>query len=65
MVDTLITVIILVIVVGIVVYLLRLLLNIIPMDGNFKQIAWVLILLVAALIVISKVLPILGIASPF
>jgi di/tricarboxylate transporter len=64
MVDTLIGLIVLVIIVGIVVYLLSLLLDLIPMDGAFKKIAWVLILLVAALIVISRVLPMLGVSSP-
>ena len=64
MVSTLTSVIVLVIIVGIVVYLLSLLLALIPMDGRFKQIAWVLILLVAALIVIQRVLPLLGIAVP-
>ena len=64
MVSTLTSVIVLVIIVGIVVYLLNLLLALIPMDGRFKQIAWVLILLVAALIVIQRVLPLLGIAVP-
>ena len=65
MVSTLTSVIVLVIIVGIVVYLLNLLLALIPMDGRFKQIAWVLILLVAALIVIQRVLPLLGLHVPF
>ena len=64
MVETLIGLVVLVIVVGIVVYLLRLLVNLIPMDENFKQIAWVLILLVAVLIVIARVLPLLGVHTP-
>lgn len=64
MINGLIGLVVLVVIVGIVVYLLRLLINLIPMDGAFKQIAWVLIILVAALYVISKALPLLGIASP-
>lgn len=61
MVDALIGLIILIIVVGIVVYLLRLLINMIPMDENFKQIAWVLLLLVAILVIIARALPLLGV----
>jgi hypothetical protein len=65
MVDTLIGLIILIIVLGIVIYLLHLLLNMIPMDERFRQIAWVLILLVAVLIVIARALPMLGVRMPF
>ena len=64
MVDTLIGLIVLIIVLGIVIYLLHMLLNVIPMDDRFRQIAWVLILLVAILIVIMRVLPMLGVRVP-
>ena len=57
--------IILVIIVGVVLYLVNLFLGLVPMDAKFRQIAWVLIILVAAIIVIQKALPLLGIASPF
>lgn len=63
MVGTLISLVILVIVVGIVLYLVKMLLALIPMDEAFKNIAWVLIILVAVLIVIAKVLPLLGISA--
>jgi di/tricarboxylate transporter len=61
MLEGLIGLVVLIIVVGIVVYLVRLLLNMIPMDESFRQIAWVCILLVAVLIVIARALPMLGI----
>lgn len=64
MVDALVGLIVLVVIVGIVVYLLQLLIGLIPMDERFRQIVWVLVLLVAALIIISKALPLLGIISP-
>jgi di/tricarboxylate transporter len=64
MVDALIGLVILVIVVGIVLYVANLLLNLIPMDERFRQIAWVLILLLAALIVLSKALPLVGVSNP-
>lgn len=34
-----------------------------PMDANFKQIALILVILVAVLIVIFRALPLLGIAG--
>ena len=61
MVEALIGLVILIIVVGIVLYLLRLLINLIPMDENFRQIAWVLVILVAVLIILARVLPLLGV----
>ena len=64
MVDALIGLVILIIVVGIVVYVLQLLINMIPMDEKFRQIAWVLVLLVAVLIVLTRALPLLGIHTP-
>lgn len=64
MVSALIGLIVLIVVVGIVVYLVNLLIGLIPMDGRFKQIATVLVILVAVLIVISRALPLLGISSP-
>ncbi|MGR9413155.1 hypothetical protein [Rhizobium leguminosarum] len=61
MIDSLVALIILLIVVGIVVYLLNMLIDLIPMDGRFKQIAKVLLILVAVLIIIARVLPMLGV----
>ena len=64
MVSALIGLVILIVIVGIIVYLVQLLLNLIPMDDRLRQIAWVLILLVAVLIIIAKALPLLGVSSP-
>ena len=61
MISALVTLIVLVIVIGIVLYLLNLLIDMLPMDGNFKQVAKVLIILVAVLIVLAKALPLLGV----
>ena len=62
--DGFIGLIILVVVVGIVVYLLGLVLDIIHMDGRFRQIAWVLILLVAGFYILKALLPMLGLSLP-
>ena len=61
MISALVTLIVLVIVIGIVLYLLNLLIEMLPMDGNFKQVAKVLIILVAVLIVLARALPLLGV----
>lgn len=61
MVEALIGLLILVIVLGIIYYLVSLLIDMIPMDGNFKQIAKVLLLLVFVLVLLMRVLPLLGV----
>lgn len=52
-----------IVVVGIVLYIVTLLLDMLPMDASFKQIAKVLCVLVAVLIVIVRALPLLGVAA--
>lgn len=64
MVSGLIGLIILVIIVGIVLYLVNMLIGMIPMDERFKKIAFILCILVAVLIVLTRALPLLGIHSP-
>lgn len=61
MISALVTLIVLVIVIGIVLYLLNMLIEMLPMDGNFKQIAKILLILVAVLIVLARALPLLGV----
>ena len=63
MIESLITIIILVIVLGIVVYLINMLIDLIPMDPRFKQIAKVLLILVAVLILILRALPLIGVST--
>lgn len=62
MVESLIALIILIIVLGIVVFLINMLVDLIPMDGRFKQIAKVLIILVAVLILLMRALPLIGVS---
>lgn len=59
--EGLIGLIIVIIVVGIVALLVRMLIDMIPMDERFKQIANVLVMLVAVLIILSKALPLIGV----
>lgn len=62
MIDTLVGLFVVVIIVGVVLFLAKILIDMIPMDSRFKQLAWVLVLLVAILIVLSKALPLLGVS---
>ncbi len=64
MIGALIGLLILVVIVGIVTYLLLLLLDMLPIEGGFKQIARVLLILIAVLIVLARALPLLGVPSP-
>jgi hypothetical protein len=52
-----------IIVVGIVAALIMYLIDMIPIDGRFKQIAKVLLLLIAVLIILARALPLLGISA--
>lgn len=62
MIAALVSLIVLIVVVGIVAYIILLLLDMLPIEGGFKQIARVLIMLVAVLIVLMKALPLLGVS---
>lgn len=62
MVNGLIGLVVVIIVVGIVAYLVTLLVNKLPLDGRFKQVANVLIMLIAVLIILARALPLLGVA---
>lgn len=63
MVESLIALIILIIVLGIVVFVINMLIDLIPMDGRFKQIAKVLLILVAVLILLMRALPLIGVST--
>ena len=62
MIEALIHLIIIIVVVGIVAWLVIWLIDMLPMDGRFKQTARVLIAIVAVLIVLMNALPLLGVA---
>lgn len=53
---------ILIIVVGIVAYLIKMLIDMLPIDGRFKQIASILVMLIAVLIILSRALPLIGVS---
>lgn len=63
MIESLIAPIILIIVLGIVVFVINMLIDLIPMDSRFKQIAKVLLILVAVLIIILRALPLIGVST--
>jgi len=63
--EGLISLLIVIIVVGIVAGLVIWLIDMLPMDTRFKQIARVLVLLIAVLIILVRALPMLGIALSY
>lgn len=52
---------VLIIVVGVVYYLIAMLIDMLPLDGRFKQIAKVLLILICVLIILSRTLPLFGV----
>lgn len=62
MIEALISLLVVVIVVGLVAAIVLYLVEMLPIDGRFKQIARVLVILIALLVVLMRALPLLGIA---
>lgn len=62
MIDGLIGLLVAIIVVGIVAAIIIYLLDMLPIDARFKQIARVLVLLVAVLVILARALPMLGVS---
>jgi hypothetical protein len=54
--------IVLVIVVGVILLIAKLIIDKIPMDETFRQIAWLLVILLAVVVVITKALPLIGVS---
>ena len=61
MIEALIALLIVILVVGIVAWLVVWLIDMLPMDGRFKQIARVIVMVIAVLIILVKALPLLGV----
>lgn len=61
MIEALVQILILLLVVGLVVWLARYVVALLPIEEPFKQIANVLILLIAMLIVLTRLLPLAGV----
>lgn len=62
MVNALIVLLIVVLVVGLIATIIVYCIDLLPMDGPFKQIARLLVIVIACLIIILKALPLLGMA---
>jgi len=60
--EGLIGLIVLLIVVGIVCWIVLRLIDMLPMEGSFKQIAQALVILVAVLVVLYRALPLIGVS---
>jgi hypothetical protein len=63
MISGLIGLLVTILVIGIVAAILIYLIDMLPIDGRFKQIIKVLLLLIAVLIIIARALPLLGVSS--
>jgi hypothetical protein len=61
MVNALIVLLVAVLVVGLVAYLIIMLVDMLPIEGQFKQVARVLIMVIAVLVILSRALPLLGV----
>lgn len=61
--SALISLLILVIVLGVILWLCLYLIDMLPIEPNFKQIAKVLMIVVAILILLMRALPILGVSA--
>lgn len=62
MIEGLIALLVVLIVVGIVAAIIIYLIDMLPIDDNFKQIARVLVLLIAVLVILMRALPLLGVS---
>lgn len=63
MIEGLIGLLIAIVVIGIIAAIVIYILDLIPMDGRFKQIARVIVLLIAALAILARALPLLGLSA--
>lgn len=61
MVSGLIALLITILVVGLVAWLLTVVIDMLPMDARFKQIARVLVFVIAVLVILFRALPLLGV----
>jgi hypothetical protein len=61
MINALIALLVVVLVVGLVAYLIIMLIDMLPIEANFKQVARVLVMVIAVLIVLARALPLLGV----
>ena len=64
MISALVALLVLIVIVGIVYYILTLILNLLPVEEGFKQIARIVLLLICVLIVLAKALPLIGVSLP-
>jgi hypothetical protein len=62
MINALIILLVTVLVVGLVAYLIIMLVDMLPIEGQFKQVARVLIMIIAVLVILAKALPLLGVS---
>jgi hypothetical protein len=62
MIEGLIALLVVVLVVGLVAWIIIYLIDMLPIEGNFKQIARVIIMIIAVLVILARALPLLGVS---
>lgn len=62
MIEGLIALLVVILVVGIVAWLVVWLIDMLPIDGRFKQIARVIVMVIAILLILLRALPLLGVS---
>lgn len=62
MVEGLIALLVVILVVGIVAFLIVWLIDMLPIDARFKQVARVIVIVIAILVILLRALPLLGVA---
>lgn len=62
--NALIGLLVLILIVAVIWYVLKTVIDLMPIDATFKRIAQILLLLIVALVIFVRTLPLLGIAVP-
>ena len=62
MIESLIALLVVILIVGIIAWLVVWLIDTLPIDANFKQIARVLVMVIAVLIILMRALPLIGVS---
>jgi len=63
--NTLIGLLVLMLIIGVVWYVIQTVIDLLPIDANFKRIAQIILMLIVLLVILNRALPMLGISPGF
>lgn len=63
--NTLISLLILILIIGVVWYVIKMVIDLMPMEASFKRIAHIILMLIVLLVILNRALPLLGINPGF